>query len=144
MRGQRWSSVATIEHFLHLEQLRLTVLEAVRECGHTRLSVAEEAEISPRAVSGLLNGGNLPHYTKLRVWNWCDEWGMRGVWPEQAALATLVYGLPPEGRVHARYAVTRWYRRRLVAGGYEVPDWVADELAESGYLLRLRKKKGKR
>jgi hypothetical protein len=129
-----------LEHYLFVEQLRATVLDAVFRCGQTRLCVAEEAGVTPRTVTALLRGDYVSPYALRKLDVWCEIWGYVGAWAEQAALALLVDGLPVEKRLKARQVYTRWYRARAARAGIEEPAWVADEAAATRYLLTGRRR----
>lgn len=129
-------SIGRLEHHLFREYMRAAVVDAVGRCGHTRLSVAEEAGISLRALSVFLKGGELPHEAARKLNSWSEVWGFGGAWAEQAALSLLVEGLPVAARLDARAEFTRWYEARFVAVGQDAPQWVADELEEIRLLKR--------
>jgi hypothetical protein len=129
-------SIGLIERHLMYEQVRATVLDAVMRCGHTRLSVAEEAGVPPRRLAEFLRFGNVGPETARKLDVWCTRWGGMGAWPEQAALSLLVAPLPWRERMDAREAFVRWYTDRLERMGMPVPEWVADELEMQQFLRR--------
>jgi hypothetical protein len=132
-------SIARLEHVLFVEQIRATVLDAIRRFGHTRLSIAEEAGVSPRVLAALLAGAD-PHPKHLRLlYAWCERWGALGTWPEHAALALLVSVLPVDKRLQERAALAEWLAGRLAAAGRLAPDWIIDELDDCRYLTRTRR-----
>ncbi len=130
-------SIARLERHLFREYMRATVVDAVGRCGHTRLSVAEEAGISPRVLSAFLKGSDIHPESARKLNAWCETWGFHGAWAEQAALALLVDSLPVAARLDARAEFARWYQDRIAAEGVEAPDWIADELEDVRLLKRL-------
>lgn len=129
-------SIASLERHLMYEQIRATVFDAVHRCGHTRMSVAEEAGVSPRALSAFLRGGDLRPESYRKLDMWCERWGGMAAWPEQAALSLLVAAMPVPARVEARAAFVAWYTERLERLGRAVPEWVEDELETIRFLRR--------
>jgi hypothetical protein len=130
-------SIAKLEKHLFLEYMRAAVIDAVGRCGHTRLSVAEEAGIRVRSLSEFLRGGGLNYDSARKLNAWCQIWGFAGVWAEQAALSLLVDGLPCAARREARADFARWFKARFEGAGQPVPEWADDELEDCRLLYHL-------
>lgn len=131
-------SIGKLERAFWMEQMRATVLDAITQTGHTRLSIAEEAGIGPRMLTTLLKGGELPAVTAQRLDAWCYRYGHKGAWAEQAALASLLSDVPVNERLDARAEIAEWIAGWFKRAGRPVPLWIEDEVYDYQYLTRGR------